>query len=191
MRMKNKDSQAIREQRVVERICEFLCHQDLDYFYGFTQSDVTRLNKVFSCLTQNSETTFPDFYGQDSCVELFSVSSSSTEKHKGMAQMRQDHELASEVERGDEEAAIFRNYETRTYTRTHPAHSYEALTENLHHLVEKHVKSRRSSGKIFETCVFVLDKNEVDLRCMFQPADHIDIEGLRIGDLTPMYETGR
>lgn len=184
------NSQAIHEQGVVERVCKFL-RQDFDYFYGFTQGDVTRLNEVFSDLTQNSETTFPDFYGQDACVELFRISSSATKKHGGAPQMKQDGDLASEIADDDEEAAKSCNFETRTYTRTHPAHSYEALTENLRYQVEKHVKSKRLSGKVFDTCIFVVENSEVDLCCMFQPLDSIDIEGLRVGDLMPMYGIGR
>lgn len=187
--MGNKESQEKREQLVMARVLDFLQRQDLDYYFGFSFDDVNRLNEAFSGLIQNKETTFPDFRGRSSCVELFSVSSSAAKRRKGAAQMRQDAELAAEIEHDDEEAVKSDNYERRTYLRSHPTHSYDDLTKNLRRQVEKHVKSKRSSDEAFDTCVFVIDRDEADLRCMFwTPDDSVDIDGLCVGDLMPMYE---
>lgn len=191
--MGNKESQESREQRVIERVQDFLQRQDLDYYFGFSCDDVATLHEAFSGLSQNKEkTTFPDFRGRSSCVELFSVSSSAAKIRKGATQMRQDAELAAKIAHDDEETVKSSNYKTRTYSRCHPEHSYGDLTRNLRYQVEKHVKSKRSSDEAFDICVFVIDRDEADLRCKFwTPDDSVNLDGLRVGDLMPTYENGK
>lgn len=189
--MGHKEDQDIREQKVKERVHDFLMRRDLNYFYGFSAEDVERLVEAFSSLAQNDGTTFPDFYSSTSCVELFSISSSISDERKGSAQMKQGSELRAKIARDDEKAASSYDFKRRTYTCTHPEHSYEALTNNLRNLVAKHVRSKRECGKWFDTSVFVIDLNEFDLSCMFRPLELVDLDGLRIGDLEPVYANGK
>lgn len=188
--MGHKEDQAIREQEVMKRVHDFLKRQDLNYFFGFSAEDVERLTEAFSSLAQNDGTTFPDFYSSNSCVELFSISSSISDEHKGSAQMRQDGELRARIARDDEKTASSSEFKRRTYVCTHPQHSYEALTDNLREQVAKHVRSKHACSKTFATSVFVVDLNEIDLSCKFCPLELVDLEGLRIGDLEPVYANG-
>lgn len=189
--MGHKEDQDIREQKVMKRVHDFLKRQDLNYFYGFSAEDVERLAGALSSLVQNDGTTFPDFYSSNSCVELFSISSSISDERKGSMQMKQDGELREKIARDDEKAAILCDFRRRTYWRAHPEHSYEALTNNLRDQVAKHVGSKRVCGKRFDTSVFVIDLNELDLSCMFHPHGFVDLDGLRIGDLEPVYADGK
>ena len=187
--MGHKEDQEIREQEVMKRVHEFLKRQDLNYFYGFSAEDVERLAEAFSSLVQNNDTTFPDFYSSNSCVELFSVSSSISER-KGSAQMKQDGKLRVKIAQDDEKAVSSCDFKRRTYLCAHPEHTYEALTNNLREQVAKHVRSKHACSKTFATSVFVVDLNEIDLSCKFCPLELVDLEGLRIGDLEPVYANG-
>lgn len=188
--MGHKEDQEIREQEVMKRVHEFLKRQDLNYFYGFSAEDVERLVEAFSSLVQNNDTTFPDFYSSNSCVELFSVSSSISER-KGSAQMKQDGKLRVKIAQDDEKAVSSCDFKRRTYLCAHPEHTYEALTNNLREQVAKHVGSKRACSKQFDTSVFVIDLNELDLCCMFRPLELVVLDGLRIGDLESTYADGK
>ena len=189
--MGHKEDQDIREQEVMKRVHDFLRRQDLNYFFGFSAEDVERLAEAFSSLAQNGGTTFPDFYSSNSCVELFSISSSISDERKGSVQMRQDGELRAKITRDDGKAASSSDFKRRTYVRTHPQHSYEALTNNLREQVAKHIRSKHACNKTFATSVFVVDLDELDLSCKFCPLEFVDLEGLRIGDLEPVYANGK
>lgn len=189
--MGHKEDQDIREQEVMKRVHDFLKSQDLNYFYGFSAEDVERLAEAFSMLVQNDGTTFPDFYSSNSCVELFSISSSISDEHKGSVQMRRDGELRARIARDDEKAASSSDFKRRTYACTHLQHSYEALTNNLREQVAKHIRSKHACSKTFATSVFVIDLSELDLSCMFHPLELVDLDGLRIGDLEPVYADGK
>lgn len=189
--MGHKEDQDFREQEVMERVRAFLKRQDLNCFYGFSAEDIERLAEVFSSLLHNGDTTFPDFYSSDSCVELFSISSSISDERNGSAQMRQDGELRSKIAQDDENAVSLRDFKRRTYVCAHPEHSYEALTNCLRGQVTKHVESKRACSKRFATSVFVIDLNELDLSCMLRPLELVDLDGLRIGDLETVYEGGK
>ena len=188
--MGHKEDQDIREQEVMKRVYDFLKRQDLNYFYGFSAEDVDRLTEAFSSLAQNDDTTFPDFYSSNSCVELFSISSSISER-KGSVQMRQDGELRTRIARDDEKAASSSDFKRRTYACTHPLHSYEALTNNLQEQVAKHIRGKHACSKTFATSVFVVDLDELDLGCKFCTLELVDLEGLQIGDLEPVYANGK
>lgn len=187
--MNNKESQATHEQRILGCVKSFVDKEDLDYFYGFSQSDIDCIQSIFSALKQNEKTTFPDFYGPMHCVELFRVSSSE-ENRKGSIQMRQDAELQSTICREDKQAAQSNNQGIRHYIRTRPTHSYTALIENLQHQFTKHLKSKNQTDQEYDTTIFVIELPEADLECMLCPAENVNIEGLRIGDLQPKY-TGK
>lgn len=174
----------------MKRVHEFLKRQDLNYFYGFSAEDVERLAEAFSSLVQNNDTTFPDFYSSNSCVELFSVSSSISER-KGSAQMKQDGKLRVKIAQDDEKAVSSCDFKRRTYLCAHPEHTYEALTNNLREQVVKHIRSKHACNKTFATSVFVVDLDELDLFCKFCPLEPVDLEGLRIGDLEPVYANGK
>lgn len=188
--MGHKEAQDIREQEVVKRVHNFLKRQDLNCFYGFSAEDIERLAEAFSSLAQNDGTTFPDFYSPNACVELFSVSSSISGR-KGSVQMEQDGKLRMKIAQDDEKAVSLCDLKRRAYACVHPEHTYEALTNNLRNQITKHVGSKRACSKQFDTSVFVIDLNELDLGCMFRPLELVDLDGLRIGDLEPTYADGK
>lgn len=189
--MGHKEEQERDEREVVARVRGFINQRELNCYFGFSCDDVNRLDTVFSKLTQNNETTFPDFYGTDACVELFNISSSFSDEYKGSEQMRQDGELRAKIARDDKTSAISNDFTARTYARVHPDHSYDALTRNMHEQVRKHVKSKRAFDKRFDTSVFVMNLDEYDLSCAFRPHGLVGVDGLRIGDLAPVYANGK
>lgn len=187
--MNNKKAQASHEREILERVRIFVRIGNLDYFYGFSQADIARLRSMLLNLTQNTETTFPDFYGLTHCVELFRVSSSK-ESEKGSEQKRQDGDLAATINQDDEHAAQSGNQHPRVYVREHPTHSYDNLAENMRRQLAKHCKSKAHTAHDYDTTIFVIELPEADLECMLWPAENVNIEGLRIGDLQPKY-TGK
>lgn len=188
MNSKNKEDQARRERETLDSVRAVLNGQDLNCFYGFTQDDVDKLLAAFQGLQQNDQTTFPDFYSDSSCVELFSISSSEESKRGGSSQMMQDGQLRAEVERNDALASMEMQPTARTYQRLHPTHSYADLTRSLRSHCVQHLKSLEKCEKSFDTSVFIIECRELDLHCAFAATESIDCDGIRVGDLFPIYE---
>ena len=191
MGSKNKDSQAEHERWVLEQVTEAAENSNLDDFYGFTCDDVARLQSAFQSLEQNPNTTFPDFYSETACVELFNISSSEETKRGGSSQKREEGKLKAAIKKGDDEAAKGMQPLVRTYCFTHPSHSYDNLTESLRSHCRQHLNSFRACGGSFKAIVFVIEYGELDLHCAFVPAADVEFDGVRVGDLFPIYENGK
>ena len=191
MSSQNKTSQALHERTVLDCVVDMVQGGNLDNFFGFTSEDTKRFCEAFESLQQNQETKFPDFYNDSACIELFRISSSEVLRHGGALQEMQDGELRKTIAKDDAEAEKGFAHERRTYIKEHPAHSYENLSKSLRSQCGKHLASLRSCKKEFKTRIFVIEYREVDIQCAFKPAGTCDYEGLRIGDLLPIYKERR
>ena len=192
MGSKNKKTQAAHERATLTSVVNMVKERDLNNFFGFTFEETERFCRAFQSLEQNSDTSFPDFYGDSSCIELFRISSSKPAKNGGSSQMKQDGKLKAKVEEDALLAASEPTPMLRTYRGDmHPRHSYEDLTRSLRSQCLKHLESLRKCSAQFETSAFVIECNEVDLQCAFAPAENAELNGLRFGDLFPTYEDGR
>lgn len=185
---KNQREQAQHEQSVLGSILSMIDNCDLSTFYGFTHEETEKLRSAFQSLRQNDETTFPDFYSDSACVELFRISSSETARHGGPQQMMQDGSLRAKIRKDDLDAVNNSDCTARRYFRIHPKHSYEDLTKSLQCNCLKHLESLRQCEKHFDTKIFVIEYPEVDLHCLFAPIDDIDYNSVGVGDLIPTYE---
>lgn len=191
MGSKNKDVQAEHERWVLTQIEKAVQNPNLSDFYGFTCEDVARLQSAFQSLEQNPNTTFPDFYSESACVELFNISSSEETKHGGSLQKMEEGRLKAAIEKGDEEAAKGMRPVTRTYCRTHPGHSYADLTESFRSHCRRHLDSFKACERNYRISVFVVEYSEADLHCAFVPAAGTEMDGMQFGDLLPIYEGDR
>ena len=185
---KNQREQAQHEQSVLDSILSMIDNSDLSTFYGFTHEETEKLRSAFQSLRQNDETTFPDFYSDSTCVELFRISSSETARHGGPQQMMQDGSLRTKIRKDDLDAVNDNDCTARRYFRIHPRHSYEDLTKSLQCNCLKHLESLRRCERYFDTKIFVIEYPEVDLRCLFAPVGDIDYNSVGVGDLIPTYE---
>ena len=188
---KNQREQAQHEQCVLDSILNMIDDGDLSAFYGFTYEETEKFRSAFQSLRQNDEMTFPDFYNDSACVELFRISSSETARRGGPQQMMQDGSLRAKIRKDDLDAVNNNDCTARRYFRIHPKHSYEDLTKSLQCNCLKHLESLRQCERHFGTKVFVIEYPEVDLHCLFPPADSPDYDGVGVGDLIPTYEDGK